>query len=644
MNAVLSFNILSALGVSVEGRRIAVGGPRQRTVLAMLLLSPERVVSVESLIEAVWNGHPPATGRTQIAICVARLRKTFREAGCVDDVIVTASPGYMLLGSAHRIDFAEFTAHVAEAARDVARGRISEAADTLGAALELWRGPALAGIPSDLLERQAVWLEEQRLSAYEQRMALRLELGQHRNVINELAVLVSQHPLREQARAQLMLAQYRAGRRAESLETFREARDRSVEEIGMEPGPSLRQLRDAILHDDPALALLPTAKAFDAPAQLPQDVSEFVGRNTELSALDELLADSPGRQVTVGFVSGGAGTGKTALALRWAHRVADRFPHGQLFADLHGYADRADPADPNAVLAGFLRVLGVPDERIPEPVHERAALYRGLCEGRRMLVVLDNVRTFAQIQPLLPGTGECRVLVTGRAPLGELLGGYAPVHVRPGRLTDAQAEALLRATVGPDRLAADPAGTQQLIRLCDRLPLALRIAGVRLAGKPHWTVGNLVRRLADSLRRLDELEESGLGVRSSLEPSYRALSPNAAWMYRALSTGPEPEFTASAAAALLGIGVGAAEQLAEELVDAQLFDVPPQGVGGPIRYRFGDLPRLHAAEQRARVDPFGRQQLEPVTFERMMARWPELPDDELRLFVPLARNGTKTDQ
>ncbi|MBA8924824.1 DNA-binding SARP family transcriptional activator [Kutzneria viridogrisea] len=595
MSGRLSFHLLGALEVRAGDQRVVIGGPRQRTVLAMLLLAADRVVSVDSLVESMWNGRPPATGRTQVAICVAGLRKTFKAAGCAEDVIVTASPGYMLVTGRHRIDAAEFTSQALRAHEAEQAGDLTQAADLLGAALNLWRGPALAGVSGYAVEIEAARLEEQRLTAVEMRSALRLELGQHRRLISELAAVVRQHPLREQARAHLMTAQYRAGRRAEALETFREGRERSIEEIGMEPGPALQRLQDLILRDDPTLmGCAATASRYSSPvvpAQLPPDVPGFLGRDAELSALHELLDQSP----ATGFVTGAAGVGKTGLALHWAHQVADRFPDGQLFTDLHGYDREGEPTDPSSALASFLRALGVPDAQIPAELHDRAALYRSILDGRRVLIILDNARSFAQVLPLLPGNGNCCLVVTGRRPLAELLGSHGATMVHLSALASQDAVALLDSVVGDDRITEDPEGADRLVRLCDRLPLALRIAAAKLATKPHWTVGHLVRRMEDNGCRLDEFDGASQDLRGSFEPSYRDLSPDAARLYRRLGLLDAPDFPAWVGAALLDTSLAEAERLIEQLIDAQLVEVSASG-GENLRYRLNDLLRLHARE------------------------------------------------
>ncbi|MFD6872735.1 MULTISPECIES: BTAD domain-containing putative transcriptional regulator [unclassified Streptomyces] len=600
------FRILGPLDISADGIPVNLTGARQRTIMSMLLLAPNRIVSVDTLADAVWYGNPPATARNQIAICVSALRKTLKTAVGIEDLLVTSHPGYMLFAGEHRIDAVEFE-ELAELGREAARGgRSEEACAHLGDALAMWRGAALEGITTERVEAEAARLTELRLDVYEEHMGLRLALGHHRDVIGELTAFVREHPLREQAKGHLMLAHYRSGRRAEALETYREGRRLLNDELGIEPGPALQELHDQVLADSPQLNL-PTGAAVavplrDVPTQLPSGTASYTGRGAELASLDRLLDHLDGAALPVGSVTGIGGVGKTALAVHWAHQVLDRFPDGQLFADLRGYDEEA-PLRPGAVLDRFLRALGVPGPEIPADQNERSALFRSVLDGRRVLILLDNARSFRQIRPLLPGRGRCCVLVTSRDPMGGALAGdYAFVPLHLGALEQDEAIALLSRVAGDDRLSADPDGAARLSALCDRLPLALRIAAARLAAKPHWPVRTLVSRLEDQHRRLDELSPDERGVRAGLRLSYRDLPTATGRMFRLLGAANVPDFAAWVGAALLDIDLLDAEDLIEELVDAQLL-VPQSATTGHVRYRFQALPRLFAREVALEEEP-----------------------------------------
>ncbi|MFJ6938927.1 BTAD domain-containing putative transcriptional regulator [Streptomyces sp. NPDC101132] len=595
------FRLLGPLDVQIGGNSLRrLGGARQRTVLTMLLLSPGRVVSVDTLIHAVWPGGAPTTARNQIAICVAGLRKVFKDEAGVSDLIVTSHPGYTLHPGEHRIDIVEFEELIGRA-REVARGgQTAEACAVFSEALSLWRGRALDGVTGPPVEQEAARLDELRLDVHEESAGLRLQLGRHQALIPELTALVAQHPLREQARAHLILAQYRSGRRADALAAFREGRNLLVEELGIEPGPVLQGLHDLVLRDSPELSQPPSdpapAPATNVPAQLPVESASFTGRHKELRQLDRMLDERLGQSpLAMAAISGIGGVGKTALAVHWANQIAARFPDGQLFADLRGYDEKDEPVTPATTLDRFLRALGVPAPQIPSDPQERAALYRSVLGGKRVLIVLDNARSFQQIRPLLPGNGRCCVVITGRDLMDDLIGDYAVLQIGLNTMAPEEATALLAEIAGPDRIGANPIATERLGMLCDRLPLALRIAGARLAAKPHWSVRNLVSRLEDQRRRLDELSPGEGGVRAGFRLSYRDLSSGARELYRRLGLLTVPDFAAWVGAALVDTDILDAENLIEQLVDAQLLEVAP-GSGPVTRYRFQDLLRLFAWE------------------------------------------------
>ncbi|MFB8199914.1 AfsR/SARP family transcriptional regulator [Kitasatospora purpeofusca] len=635
MGESLGFGILGPLAVTAGHGPVTIAGARQRTVLALLLLDPGRIVATDTLVDVLWDGAPPASARTQVAIVVAGLRKSLGRPGTgggeggEQAVIVTAHPGYRLRTDGHTVDSAVFTALVADAEAAVRAGRPEEAEHAYTEALALWRGRALAGVRGRPVEAEAARWDEVRLSVQEAATEVRLALGRHRELLPELAARVREHPLRERARQQLILAQYRSGRRAEAMAGFREARRRLIDELGVQPGPALRELNEAMLRDDPVLLPGPSAGTGTAPAparppaarppdrralprgvpvpsELPPEAAGFAGRTEELAALDSLLEPHPddaGPVPAVGLVTGVAGVGKTGLAVRWAHRVRDRFPDGTLFADLRGYSDEHALTTADDVLGRFLRALGVESDAVPSGSEDRVALYRSLLAGRRVLIVLDNVRTFVQLRPLLPGSAGCTVLATSRDQLEELVTWPQAARVRLGLLPRPESVELLERIVGRARLQDAPEDVARLAELCDRLPLALRIAGARLASKPHWTVRHLVTRLADERRRLDELSRGESQVRASFALSYGYLPPDAARLCRLLGLLAVPDFAAWAGAALLDTGVAEAERLVEHLVDTQFLEAVGVDAAGQLRYRFHDLMRLYAGELARAEEP-----------------------------------------
>lgn len=291
-------------------------------------------------------------------------------------------------------------------------------------------------------------------------------------------------------------------------------------------------------------------------------------------------------------VDGMAGVGKTTLAVHAGHRLAERFPDGQVFLDLHGHTPGHRPLDPSAALDALLRAAGVADDRVPAGLHARAALWRTASAGRRVLIVLDNAVDAAQVRPLLPGTPGCRVLITSRRRLSDL---DATHTVSLDVLPSDDAVALLAGVLGPERAAAEPGAVAELVELCGRLPLAVRITGGRLRSRPGWAVAHLVRRMRAGYR-LAELTTGDRSVDAALTSSYERLGPSQRRFFRLLGRLPGPDLDAPIASALASIGPGEAERLLEDLVDVHLLQQPLPG-----RYRFHEL--VHEYVRMAAAEP-----------------------------------------
>lgn len=605
----LRFSILGPLTVFSGDRVVPVGGARQRTILAMLLLNADQVVPTDTLVEAVWQDQPPVTARTQVAICIASLRKAFKAEGYAGDVIMTHHPGYRLFSEGHQLDLLQFEGLVSRAEEAAAQGQPGDASRHYEEALRLWRGPLLPGLSGQIIQRAVGQLEETLMTATEEAALLQLTLGKFQQALIRLATLVREHPLRERARHSLMLVQYRLGRRAEALETFRQGRRISIDELGIEPGADLQRLHDAILRDDRSLAdyaRLATGRgtALRPPSHLPPNMPNFVGRLEQIAFLDKLAAGrSHGQPPGIGLITGAAGVGKTGLAVHWAHRVAAAFPDGRLYVNLGGYDGTEPPVTPGQVLDRFLRAFDIANEQIPSNMDERIALYRSLVADRRVLVVLDNARSFAQVAPLLPTSGLSCAIVTSREPMVELTSRHNPALVALPPLTSQEATGLL-AELLPGRVPLERHDdVERLTELCSGLPLALREAAAHLALNPHWSLAHLLRRLSDEQRCLNELSQ----VRNSIAASYRRLSPNAAFMYRRLARLDVPDFTHTAGAALLGCEVLLAERLVEELTDARLLEVSSIDGPGQFRYRLPHLFRMFAIERLAQEEEASKE-------------------------------------
>jgi DNA-binding SARP family transcriptional activator len=588
------FCLLGPLQVCSDGVVVPISQGKLRALLAALLLNANRPVSVDELAGALWGPDPPATARVGVQNYVMQLRRTLGNAGTR---IVTQSHGYQIRVQDDELDVARFETLARDARAAVAAGNWPEAANHAAVALGLWRGEPLSDIDSDLLAaRELPRLAELRLQALEIRIDADLRLGRHREVISELKQLVVAHPLRERLHGLLMLALYRDGRQGESLEAYQRARAILVDELGTEPGAELQGLHQQVLTADRALAApaAGTGTSGVVPQELPAPVGHFTGRATELAALTRLIELSGGQSSTlvISAIGGTAGVGKTALAVHWAHRVADRFPDGQLYVNLRGY-DPDQPMPAADALAGLLTSLGVPGQNIPAGVGERAARYRSLLAGKRALVLLDNAGSVEQVRPLLPGSPGCVVVVTSRDALAGLVAREGADRIDLDLLPMRESVSLLRALIGA-RVDADPAAAGVLAQRCARLPLALRVAAELAAVRPAAPLADLVDELADQQRRLDQLDADGdsrTAVRTVFSWSYLNLEAGPARAFRLAGLHPGADLEAYALAALTGRMLDEAHRDLDVLSRAHL--VQP---AGPDRYSMHDLLRAYARE------------------------------------------------
>jgi DNA-binding SARP family transcriptional activator/tetratricopeptide (TPR) repeat protein len=610
MTPKLEFCLLGPLVVRRGGVALPVPRGRQRAVLAVLLLNAGRVVSVSEMAETLWGASPSPSASVTVRNYVKRLRRVLVDADQAR--ILTRSPGYVIRVDPGELDVARFEV-LLDGARGAARaGSWEAAADQAGAALALWRGEPLADVKSEALAlREVPRLAELRLQAAELRIDAELRLGRHGVVIAELERMAVAHPLREHLHARLMLALYRDGRQAEALAAYQHARRVLVDELGAEPGAELRELHRQILTAGPVPAgpkpgpLTPGGARPAAggpgnvvPRELPGPVPQFVGRAAELADLTGMLERASvqrPRTLVISAIAGMAGVGKTALALQWAHQVADRFPDGQLHVNLRGY-DPGQPMSAAAALAGFLRSLGVADRDIPAGTAERAARYRSLLAGRRMLIMIDNARDVEQVRPLLPGSPSCAAVVTSRDALAGLVARDGARRLDLGLLPPAEAVRLLEALIG-ERVEAEPEATMTLAGHCARLPLALRVAAERAAASPGISLADLTSELADQQERLDLLDATGdrlTAIKAVFSWSVRHLDDQAARAFRLLGLHPSADFDAYAAAALTDTTLRQARWLLHRLARAHL--IQPAGTG---RYGMHDLIRAYAADQAA---------------------------------------------
>jgi DNA-binding SARP family transcriptional activator/Flp pilus assembly protein TadD len=594
------FCLLGPLAVRRGDTLVAVGPGKQRAVLAALLLNAGRVVAVAELAEALWGTAPPPSARVTVQNYVKRLRQALGDTNRTR--IGTRPGGYVIGVGAGELDVARFEELLGEARAAARDGSWDTAAARARAALALWRGEPLTDAGLELLAaREVPRLTELRLQALEIRINTDLHLGRHTEVTTELCQLASAYPLREKLHALLMLALYRNGRSAEALAAYRHARHVLIDELGIEPGAELRDLHQQILAADPALAAPPAAVPVQnrpgavVPRELLAPVAHFAGRTRELAALTRLLdrvgAETPGA-IVISAIGGTAGVGKTALAVRWAHQVADRFPDGQLYVNLRGY-DLGQPMPASDALAGFLRSVGVPGQAIPAGEDERAARYRSRLAGKRMLVILDNAVSAEQVRPLLPGSPSCTVVVTSRDALTGLVVRDGAIRLDLNLLPLDDAAGLLRVLIGV-RADSDPEAAARLAVQCCRLPLALRVAAELAASRPAVPLAELTAELADQQRRLDVLDSGGdprTAMRAVFSWSCRNLDAGTARTFWLLSLHPGSDFEPYAAAALTNATLGQSRRAIDVLARAHL--VQPAGEG---RYAMHDLLRAYARE------------------------------------------------
>lgn len=599
----IEYRVLGPVEVRRDKSVVPITAPRHRKMLAMLLAQPNRIVQLELLARALWGDESPRSARSQIYICISALRQALGDEECIE----THSTGYALRLDNNALDSLVFE-HLLDQVRAIDTAAAPNAAlRLLQDALALWRGHAFGGASSPELDAKATWLEQRRILAIEQRVELLLQLG--REDAHEIADLCATHPLRERLHAFLMVSLYRSGRQAEALDVFRKVRQMLVEELGIEPGVTLQTIQQAILNQDSVLDLPRTHGAGAnrivlVPRQLPAP-ADFTGHAelvqrlcAELHTSGQLVGGLP--RPSIALITGIAGVGKTSLAIHVAHKVASRFPDGQLLARLDG--STASPVAPGEVLEWFLRALGVDAHDVPEHLQRRADLMRSVLGGRRVLIVLDDAASEAQVTPLLPGLPGCAVIVTSRRRQPGIPG-FSRWEL--GTLPDAEARALLDRIVTDGRLRDDPL-VAEILTICGGLPLALRIAGLKLASYPHWGAADLISRMNGASQALDQFAFGDISVRSYLSGSYETLSAAGRRVFRLLGLLRVPDFAIWTAMVAVGLTRQEIEPLLDELVELRLLQADARGKG-PVRYSFHNLTRLFAAELAEAEHPLAEQ-------------------------------------
>jgi DNA-binding SARP family transcriptional activator/predicted negative regulator of RcsB-dependent stress response len=628
----LRFEILGPVRAFRGGRELDLGPPRQLAVLAVLLLNHGHAVGRAELEHAIWGQDAPPSARNLVATYVARLRKVLepaRPSRAPATLLSSTVAGYRITPAGGGLDAQDFADSVARARTLRRDGDPAAAARLLELAVAAWRGPrALEGASGPYIEAERRRLMEARTAAYEELFDAALELGRHAECVAELTALSIGNPLREHVRSLLMLALYRTGRQAEALAVFQDYRRVLADQTGLDPGERIRRLNERILAADPQLLITPhntqdgtttaaaatPAAAAMPPAQLPADAPDFTGRAEQLERIRQTLGVARpdgdcGMRIVV--LAGPGGMGKTTLALRAAHRLRDDYPDGQLYLDLQGVRDR--PREPEELLRRLLRDLGAGPADPPADLSACAAQYRTLTSGRRLLIVLDDVRDAAQVRPLLPGSATCGVLITSRTRLADLPGAEL-LDLAP--LSGAEGRDLLGRIVGPGAVGAENAAADRIVTACAGLPLALRIVAARAASRPPGTLGRLADRLGDERRRLSELTVGDLAVSASFQLGYDNMLTGAgdadlARVFRILSTLRVPYFGVDEAAAAAGHPPERTEALLDELGRLHLLEQHAAD-----RYHFHELLRLFGRERSRETDPEGAA---PAAIARVFA-------------------------
>jgi DNA-binding SARP family transcriptional activator len=602
------FAILGPVEVGTDEGAVPVKNGRERFVLALLLLGADRLTPTDRIIDALWD-EPPPTARTQLHNIIGSLRR--RLTGVAGELIVTRPLGYELRLGKHDLDLLDFRRLVARGRQAATEGDVARAADVLQDALALWRGPALADVDDGLADASRRKLHKERVAAAVELLTAQLRLGHHGAMLDQIPALIDQHPHQERLYELQMRALAASGQRSEALATYQQAYRRLVDDLGVEPGPALRDLERQILD---GTDLAPSTPTVVTPRQLPAIPATLTGRDQLVAEIGAVLghADAQGRSKAL--IVGPGGIGKTTLAIAVAHRLTDHFTDGQLFADLRG--SHADAADPHDVLGAFLRALGVPGSGLPDDADERAALYRSMLADKRTLVLLDDAADERQVRPLLPGGADCGVIVTSRQRLSALVDAsrWTVPELRPADAVD-----LAGRIVGPDRVTAEADAAASIVAACGHLPLAVSIAAARLAARTEWSLAEFAERLTDERHRLDELRLGDLDVRTSIALSYAALDAERQRLFRRLGLFSAADWPSWVAHELTdGLTAREVDSSLDDLVDAHLVEPLGRDSIGQTRFRLHDLVAEYAGE-RALAEESESDRVDAVT--RLVSGW-----------------------
>ncbi|WP_069772269.1 BTAD domain-containing putative transcriptional regulator [Streptomyces sp. LUP30] len=639
------FAVLGDVRVRRGDAVLRLAGPQERAFVALLLVGAGQPIAVSEIVEVLWGADPPRSAVNVVRRHVGSLRRMLEPglaARAEGRWLVRDAGGYRLVTDGDSSDLLRFRALREEASR-LSRRAPEEALELLTEALTLWQGPVAAGIP-ERVRAHAVFaaVDRERLAAVREAADAASRAGTPETVLSELRQAAARHPLDEPLQADLVLALGAAGRRSEALTAYESVRARLAEELGIDPGAELREARDVVLREPSPASAVPQGEqdargpavlpddpaasphVLAVPSQLPHDIPAFTGRWAEVDEILGLLdtfghQDRPGGAgaspagpshaappagrthagasrpgtVVISAIGGMAGVGKTSLAVHWAHRVADRFPDGRLYVNLRGFDPSGAVMEPGEAVRGFLEALGVPPDRVPHGVDAQSALYRSVLAGRKVLVVLDNARDADQVEPLLPASSGCLAIVTSRDELSGLVAAHGAHSLTLHPFDAGQARDFLVRRLGDARVAAEPEAADEISRLCAGLPLALACVAARAAVHPRFSLSAVAAELREAHGSLDAFArgDATVDVGTVFSWSSRAVSAEAARLFRLLALHPGPDFTLPAAAALAGLTVRRTRPLLAELTALHLVAEPT-----PARYAFHDLLRAHARE------------------------------------------------
>ncbi|MET8975199.1 BTAD domain-containing putative transcriptional regulator [Streptomyces sp. NPDC004539] len=616
----MRFAVLGSVKVWRRGTELPLGPPKQHALLALLLLHAGQTVGLSQIVDVLWHGDPPNSAVNVVHRHIGSLRKLLEPElppRAPGDLLVRHAGGYGIDADATTLDLLRFRDLVARARAATDAGEVNGAAESYTKALSLWRGEAAQGVPQDIRVHPLFSaVDSEHLAALREGADLMLTLGTPVPVLPLLHRAIAQYPLDESLHARLIQALARTGRQAEAFGLFQEMSLRLKNELGIEPGRELRLAHTALLHRperaggarDPRPEAAPKdvtpppppppVPAVVRPTQLPLDLRTFVGRRDELARITGALDDRDGTTATasavINTIEGMAGVGKTVLAVHLAHRLAHRFPDGQLYVNLRGFDASGPYVTAAEALRSFLIALGVSARHLPADVDSQVALYRSILAGRRVLVVLDNARDSQHVRPLLPGSSTCLVVITSRTQLRGLVATHGAAPLILGPLSEAESREVLVRHLGQDRTTAEPEAVDAIVEFCHRLPLALAVIAARAATLPGFSLSAIAAELRAGHDNLDAFADDDpyTDLRTVFSWSLDGLGPETARFLRLLSLHPGPDLSATAAASLAALPVRRTTALLARLADAHLMIRPL-----PNRFAFHDMIKIHASEQ-----------------------------------------------